>query len=62
MTSEREDIWRELKEARDALFDLLEAAHAAPKCDFTDGDRREWQGIHQALDYSPQKSADMQST
>ncbi|SDF92217.1 hypothetical protein [Alloyangia pacifica] len=60
MTAMREDIWRDLYEKRDDLIRAIEAAHASPPRDFTEGDRREWQEIEHALDYTPQKWADQQ--
>lgn len=60
MTAIRNDIWRDLMEKRDALINSLEAAHLSPPRDFTAGDRREWQEIEHALDYSPQIWPDQQ--
>ncbi|GHB47774.1 hypothetical protein GCM10007094_41340 [Pseudovibrio japonicus] len=61
MTAMRNDIWRDLMEKREELIKSIEAAHASPLRDFTEGDRREWQDIEHALDYSPQRWADQQS-
>lgn len=56
----RNDIWRDLEEKRDALYNSLQAAYASPQRDFTEGDRKEWQEIDAALDYCPQRWADQQ--
>lgn len=60
MTAMRNDIWRDLMEKREDLLSAIEAAHASPPADFTEGDRREWQEIEHALDYTPQIWRDQQ--
>lgn len=62
MTAMRNDIWNDLLERRDDLIKAIEAARASPLRDFTEGDRREWQEIEHALDYTPQRWRDQQST
>jgi hypothetical protein len=53
MTATRNATWRDLMEKREALVHAIEAAFALPPEHFTEGDRREWQEIEHALEYSP---------